>query len=450
MDLEKKIDIELNHRKFFSQLPLKLKKGLYLVGGIFSSLYFGKGVKDIDLVVNDVENYKKLLEGHFKRKFHIIIDKKGHKLIKFMMQSTFFDINELERNIINDAKRRDFTINSIYYDIGEKKIMDPLNGLNDIRSRTIKMSSDNFLCLDPVRFLRYYRFIAEYDLIPEEKTNFQIENFSINEVIKMPIERVALEFKKLISLKNSFHTINELEKKQFLTALFPFMKITKEVEQNEYHSFDLYSHSLLALKWAEHYIDKFNYSGDIYTLKLAIFFHDIGKAKTKSIKDQKVHFYGHENVGAEIIRKELKNYSISKKEINKISLLVKEHMYLSYLKFHNTVSEKVIRKFIRKNEDITNELLIIFLSDGAAAHDRIDAGQERFAEIFREKLKEIKEADREKEKKIITGMDLLKLGYKNGPIIGKMIKKICELYDEGKIKDKREAVEYAKKHIKDQ
>ena len=435
---------------FFKELPERLKKELYIVGGLFPALYYHKPINDIDLIVKDVKKFRRELSKYFKRDFHLISDNRGNEVLKFVFSKTHFDITQILENIEKDAARRDFTINSVYYSFAEDTMLDPLDGMDDIKTKLLRMCSPEFLELDPIRFLRAFRLETFYDLKIESRTQKTINSFSMERLMEMPKERLYYEMKKIFNINPSFNIIEDLEKRGVISSIIkPLSLLERDIEQNKYHSFDIYTHSLLVYKWIEHYEKEYDYYNNSFILKLSGLLHDIGKEKTRTMNEKgEYHFYGHEKVSFLEVEEFLKSEPLSKKEKRLLLSLIKDHMDLAYLKFNNNITNRSLRKFNDRTHGSIMEHIILFLGDGAAAHDKRDRGQEDFVKRFLLKLDEFKRMVNKKKKRILSGEDLMEIGYKSGVALGKMLKKINELYLEGKICSKKEALEYAKKILK--
>ena len=135
----------------------------FIVGGYLRNYFLNNTISyDRDLVVEKnsyalAEKIAKKLDGTLVELDNI------NKIYRVCLKDkkNYFDVSEaLENNIEKDAKRRDFTINSIFYDLNEEKIYDPFNGINDIKNKIIKTVNLQNMLDDELRFLRIYRFMS--------------------------------------------------------------------------------------------------------------------------------------------------------------------------------------------------------------------------------------------------------------------------------------------------
>tara|TARA_B100002052_G_scaffold167620_1_gene152603 strand:- start:468 stop:1664 length:1197 start_codon:yes stop_codon:yes gene_type:complete len=223
-----------------NNLVLKLfnifgEKNIKLVGGAVRVALNNAKTKDLDFAVNMKPDLvkQKLEKNDIKFK-----DKsKGHGTISIFSKDYVIEITSLRKDIktfgrkakvgfINsfeeDAKRRDFTINSIYSDL-EGNLFDPFDGVKDLKKNKIKFIGIpiNRIEEDNLRLLRYFRFVGAY--VSNEKQlhltslNTCIENFS--KIKALSKERVQIEFNKLLLSKNVSFVFSILKKHSLLNFL---------------------------------------------------------------------------------------------------------------------------------------------------------------------------------------------------------------------------------------
>ena len=140
------------------------KYDCYLVGGYLRN-YFLNNETSFDRDIVCLKNAKALaLElAEFSDGTFIELDNENEIYRVVLKDKTnYFDISKcLEDDILKDIQRRDFTINSIFYDLNEEKIIDPLNAVKDIENKIIRTCNLQNLIDDPLRMLRLYRFYSK-------------------------------------------------------------------------------------------------------------------------------------------------------------------------------------------------------------------------------------------------------------------------------------------------
>ncbi len=235
------------------------------------------------------------------------------------------------KDIADDLKRRDFTINAIALSVKksgdkmEEEIIDPHGGIADIERkvlRTVGKPEDRF-GEDALRILRAVRISTETGFEIEKETEIAIQK-TAPLLEKIAKERIREEFVKIIMSKEPMKGIITAQNIGILKFIIPELERSIGVGQNQAHAFDVWTHLLKSL---QHGADK-NWSLEI---RLAALLHDIGKPESKRQPADKKDptFYGHEVIGARMTKKILENLKFSNKIIEKVTLLVRWHMFFS-------------------------------------------------------------------------------------------------------------------------
>lgn len=326
----------------------KFENHVYAVGGSVRDLLMGNDIKDIDLVI-DLPDGGVELANYFKEKgychnvviyptygtamFHLnefpdeeieCVMTRGEKYVDKDSRNPVCVFDTLEA----DAIRRDLTINAIYYNVYTGKILDPTGGAGDIvNKRPIKVTNENPDVVfddDPLRILRVVRFATRFNLPIDQLTwNSMVKNVDRLEIISK--ERIQAEFNKIITDKHATKGIEELCLIGAMKYIIPEFIKTIGMEQNDYHFGDVYTHSMSVLGYYHSQMRGEMGKSDLITA-LACLLHDIGKIKTKTIKDGKIHFYDHEYVGYTMISDILKRLKYDNDTIKEVEFLVKNHM----------------------------------------------------------------------------------------------------------------------------
>src|SRR5918911_3403091 len=276
-------------------------------------------------------------------------------------------------SLIDDLSRRDFTINAVAADARSGEIHDPFDGRRDLEFGVIRAVGDPLDRMrdDPLRMLRAVRF--ETTLTTPEKP-FAITpdlEAAIEEnarwLSSISAERIREEFEKILISENVARGLRTLVRLGLMSYVVPeFMETVNVEQEHEFHHKDVFEHTLLVTQ---------NIDGDSI-LRKAAFFHDIGKPRTlayehrctycgaKSMHEgaeegecercggrtlpKKIHFYGHENVGAVMARRAMRRLAYSKGDEHAVSHLVANHMRpMGYALARDPWSDSAIRRFIR-------------------------------------------------------------------------------------------------------
>ncbi len=228
------------------------------------------------------------------------------------------------KNIEDDLKRRDFTINALAYNINKRQIIDLYKGQEDIKDKVIRAvgnPNDRFQ-EDALRMLRAIRFSTELNFaISHEIMQAISEN---NEIIKnISFERIRDEFTKTIMSSNSASGIILLQKLGLLKYIIPELEEGIGCIQGGAHKYDVWEHLLQALDHAT----KKDWSLEI---RLSALFHDIGKPKSRRKGTKKEYtFYGHEVVGERIVKQIMERLKYPRNTTERVISFTRNHMFFS-------------------------------------------------------------------------------------------------------------------------
>ena len=230
-----------------------------------------------------------------------------------------------------DLGRRDFRMNAIARSLPEGRLVDPFAGAADIAARRIDILWPEAFREDPLRLLRAAQFAARFDFsVSAETRNAMREAAPL--VTSVSAERVMEELQKLLGLAAKPSSgLRLLEETGILPVLLPEVMEGRNVEQNEWHAYDVLDHNLATLDAVP--------PGDI-VLRLAALLHDVGKPRTKDGP----HFYRHEQVGGDLVRAIMQRLRFSGDATDEVEALVRNHMYVA----DPQLSEAALRRFIRR------------------------------------------------------------------------------------------------------
>ena len=329
-----------------------------------------------------------------------------------------------------DLRRRDFTVNAMALEIGEKEntFVDPFGGLKDIVAKKIRtpISAEELFSEDPLRMMRAARFAAQL--------GFEVDGEVISAIKAMKerltiisAERIRDEFvKTLMSTDPRRGLILMVESGlcEFFLPELPMLRL--EIDEHHRHK-DVYDHSLIVLEQAIEMEERLG--GPNLTIRLAALLHDIGKPKTRAlIEGGGVSFHHHEVVGSKMTKKRLKELRFDRETIDDVSTLVALH-----LRFHGYGSgewtDSAVRRYVRDAGDLLVHLHVLTRADCttrnvrkaqalAATYDQLESRIEQLAQ--EEELAAIRPD--------LNGNEIIEiLGIKPGPIVGKAYEYLLEL-----------------------
>jgi putative nucleotidyltransferase with HDIG domain len=236
----------------------------------------------------------------------------------------------------DDLARRDFRMNMIARRIVDDEIVDPYGGIADIRAGRIDVVADGAFEEDPLRLLRAAQFAARFGYEPTERTRDAMRA-AAGLVLTVSGERIGEEVAKLFSAPRPSVGIEILRETGVLAHLWPELLEGVEVDQNDWHAYDVYRHNLETLDAAG--------TGD-FTLRLAALLHDVGKARTASPRpDGRGNaFHQHEHVGADLVSPMLARLRLPNETVETVAHLVRQHMYSA----DPDAQDRTVRRFIRR------------------------------------------------------------------------------------------------------
>ncbi len=341
------------------------------------------------------------------------------------------------KTIEEDLSRRDFTINAIAFD--GKTLVDPFDGQEDIKKQLICAvgnPGDRFN-EDSLRMMRAIRIASELGFMIDESTTLAIEkNASL--ITKISAERVRDELLKILSSNHVSDGILVLKNTGLLHFIIPELEpafYAPQKSPKRHHIYDVGTHSIMALKHCAS-IDP--------VVRLATLIHDIGKPKTfKKDPSGIITFYNHEVVGARTAKDIASRLRLSKKQIEKVFILVRWHQF--------TVDERqtdsALRRFIRRvGKENLEDMLALRIGD------RLGGGATETSwrlELFKRRLEEVQKQPFTVADLKVDGHDVMKeFDIKPGPLVGKVLNQLFSEVEESKFPNDREALLKRLKELK--
>lgn len=322
-----------------------------------------------------------------------------------------------------DAERRDLTINSLLKDLTSGEILDLTGkGINDLNNKIIRTPLDPNIIFkeDPLRMLRAIRFTVKYNWkLPLSMINAIKSNAKMLSTISS--ERIQEELNKILLTNNPDKGIRLLQITGLSKYIMPELDYLIKLKQNDYHLWDANKHTLMVLK---------NTPNNLIT-RLAALFHDIGKSQAKSIIDNEVHFYQHEDIGADIAKDIMTKLKYPNYIINSVYTIIKNHMRTkSFGKNAELVSDKALRKLQNDLGDHLETTLDLIHADNIShGDDKWKHNLPNQIPSIRNRMKNLGGNFTKKLELPINGNDILKLlKLKPGPVVGNLLKDLTDEY----------------------
>jgi tRNA nucleotidyltransferase (CCA-adding enzyme) len=406
----------------------------YIVGGCVRDALLGEEPHDWDICTSAIPdqvmtvfcNERIITTGLKHGTITLLINGNPYEITTFRIDGKYTD-NRRPDNvnftscILDDLKRRDFTINAMAFNFNEG-LIDPFNGKVDLQNnllRCVGNPNDRFE-EDALRILRAMRFAIKYNLDLDDET-YEATITNKNGLKNISKERIASELEKMLSSGNSVKDIFK-SCADIVSIIIPEMEHCIGFEQNnKFHKHNVYEHILSVVDFCE--------TND-FVIKMAALLHDIGKPLSYTEDNEGFgHFYGHPEISWEISKEVLsKRLRISNEQYEEILLLVKYHdMDLA-------TSRKSVKRALNKlGESTLRKWIILKLAD---RKDHIGFSEEEIRDdleciegvlndiISSQDCFLIKDLS-------VNGSDLINIGYKQGKDIGIVLNLLLQTVIDG-------------------
>ena len=413
----------------------------YFAGGCVRDYLLGKEPEDFDIATtatpDEVERVfsKTIPIGKQFGVLLIVEDGDQFEVATFRSEDSYVDGRRPEKVEFTgpeeDAKRRDFTVNGLFYDPIEKKVIDFVGGVEDLKKKIVKAIGDPEKRFeeDKLRLLRAVRFAANLDF-PIENSTWNAILLKAKEITKVSAERIREELVKIFTRPGAAKGYMLLSDSGLMKVILPEIEDMKGVKQPpEYHpEGDVFRHTFLLIE---------ELSCPSPTLAFGALLHDIGKPPTFVERKGRPTFYEHASVGAKMTKAIMKRLRFSNDDINLVCDSVFYHMKFGDVQ---KMRSGKLKQFVSRNNFL--EELELHRIDCIASHRKLDN-----YEFLNKKLEEYKKEEL-KPKAFVTGNDLIELGMKPGPKMKPILEELYVLQLEGKYKNKDEALKWAKQKIK--
>jgi len=454
---------------------MKHKIKAWIVGGYPRDMLLKKNTPDIDIVLQG--NARQVSEKISKKfKLTLVVLHEEKRIYRLICDGYHLDFSQIRgKTLLNDLSRRDFTINSMAIEInpltskaiatGAKTlIIDPFGGRSALRNKRIDVISEKNLIDDPLRILRAYRLASTLVFGITKKTRRGIRKYS-SLVLHPAKERIRDEISKILSVNNSYGTLDELYGDGVLEKIFPEIRIMKNSPGRFYfHPGGLWEHSLKALRGIEKILsDAKKYfpglSGEITAhistrlvlIKIVTLFHDIAKPATVRKIDGRVRFFGHESVGAKMVKRILTRLRFSGKDVSSAVKMVQHHMRAGNLFQAKFLTHKAVYRFFRDTGDEAVDIFLLSCAD-RLSYVGVTSGikdVEKFIAFAGKMIERYFEFRRKAEQpKLLNGHVLMKkFNLAPGPVIGELLRIVDEYRSAGKIETAGQALHLLRKKL---
>lgn len=330
-----------------------------------------------------------------------------------------------------DAKRRDFTINGMFFNPLQNQLLDYVAGQADLSAKIIRAIGDpvSRFTEDRLRLFRAIRFAVQLGFEMEPATWKALIQLSPSSNVISP-ERVRDELIKIFTSPDPARGFDLLHQSGLLAVWIPELLEMRGCAQSPEHhpEGDVWVHTRLLLT---------HLKNPSPVLALSALLHDIGKPRTsKTDPDGRIRFFGHEGVGARMAEEILRRLRFPNDEINAITACIANHMAF---KDSPNMRVSTLKRLLARPTFL--EELELHRIDCSSCHGQLDIHAFLTAKMTEFSQEEIKP------KPLLTGNDLQQLGIKPGPSMGKILHQLMDEQLEGKFTDRDGALARARELV---
>ena len=430
----------------------------YAVGGCVRDTVLGRVPQDWDITTSAEPAkikalFRKTIDTGIKHgTVTVLINRTGYEVTTYRIDGEYEDSRhpksvEFTDNLKLDLERRDFTINAMAYN-DSQGLVDEFGGIRDLEAKVIRCvgKPGERFDEDALRMLRAVRFSGQLGFVIEADTRQAMVERAEN-LQKISAERIRTELTRLLVSRDAGMLREAYAAGMTKTFLPEFDDMMEREQKNPHHIFTIGEHTIYSIKVMNFFFGEYSgewdgsripqevvsqakkIAGDLnekqhMILCTAMLLHDVGKPKTMTVDEEGVgHFYGHQQAGEEMAAKILRRLAFDNETISMVRRLIRWHDY----RYGTTV--KAMRKTLAKTgKDIMPFLFLVQFSDILAQnpktwekklegiHTAISLWEQVLESGAALEIKDLK----------ISGRDLMGLGIKQGPEVGRILKEILE------------------------
>jgi tRNA nucleotidyltransferase/poly(A) polymerase len=413
---------------------------LYLVGGTIRDLALGSDRGDYDFILQrrDMGFVPRLaleLKGHF---FSIGKDEK-QRVCRILLGTDILDFSAMDGSTIGeDLGKRDFTINAMAYSLHEHRFYFHPGSKADIDEKLIRMVSPDGFDRDPLRMIRGVRYLCTLEDFRLDGKTTRVIRRKTNLVRSIPVERIKAELDRILLSPRPFIAMEELAALGLFSEIFPELGMNQGLGGEILFRMDAFSHYLQFIRYLGHWTE---WNGDLplsveerLIFSYVALFTSMGKILAPRHQRE-----GSPSLLAYEIMTRMK-FSNHFKEL--VQKLMDHHADLLKLS-QARMDQKALKQFIYR-VGIPVRLLITFslLEQRARSSDGQSRKDQKLAQLCH-RIKDLcEEGDIISPPTLVTGSDVIRLGYEPGPIVGYILRYIREKQVRGEIGDREEALAY--------
>jgi poly(A) polymerase len=414
----------------------------YFAGGCVRDLVRGKAPKDIDIATDArPEQVQKIFPRTYAVGAHfgvivVLENELQFEVATFRADGIYLDGRHPAEVRFSspeeDARRRDFTINGMFFDPPNDAVIDFVGGRSDLEARLVRAIGDpaQRFAEDRLRLLRAVRFAAVLDFTIEEATWTAIVR-AADTIGEISAERIREELVRIFLSPQRARGWDLLDASGLMKQILPELEAMKGCEQPpQFHpEGDVFQHTRIMLQLLPDEVS--------LPLVLSVLFHDIGKPPTASVDEEgRIRFNGHDKLGAEMTEALMERLRFSRAEIDATVEAVRQHMVFKDVP--NMRLAKLKRFMARPTFADELELHRVDCASSHGMLDNYEFLQRKQEEFAHEPIIP---------PPLVRGDDLIALGMKPGPRFGEILEAVETRQLEGTLRDREEALAWVKNFV---
>lgn len=338
-------------------------------------------------------------------------------------------------SIYEDLKRRDFTINSIAMNLQTGELLDPHNGIQDLKHHRIKAIGNPVerFTEDGLRLMRACRFTAQLNFTIESNTYEALKECK-NNLKKVSAERIRDEIIKILESQKPSIAFKIMEESGILGIILPELTKCRGILQKGYHDFDVLDHLYYSCDGGP---------PEDTILRLACLLHDTGKPLSLSEDETGLPtFYHHEDLSEKLSTEIMQRLRFSGNDTKRVSHLISNHMF----NYTEDWTDAAVRRFISKvGVDSINDIFRLRIADQFGMTNKSKNSEHLYK--FADRISTLLESDSAFAIRdlAVSGTDLqLEAGLEKGPLIGTILHELLEtVLDDPTLNTKKTLLEIA-------
>lgn len=409
----------------------------FAVGGCVRDSILGRTPGDWDICTSAnpdelkacFEGFRIIETGLKHGTLTIFVDERPYEVTSYRIDGFYSDGRRPDKvaftpRLEEDLSRRDFTINAMAWNprIG---LVDRFGGMEDLRKRLIRCvgKGEKRFSEDGLRIMRAVRFASQLEFQAEEETARALR-LCCPLLSRIAPERIRMEFDKLLLGPGAAKSLNNY--RDIIACIIPEAAPMFELDQkNPYHVYTVWEHTLLAVSHVK----------PLPELKLAAFFHDIGKPGSMTVDPRgSGHFYKHEALSETITRQVMQRLRYDSCTLERVTALVKNHSIVFV-----PACRQARRLLARLGEDLLRLLMELECADVKSQNPRYT--QERLDNIaaFGQTVDQVLAEEQcfSLKQLAANGRDLIDLGIPQGPEIGRILQDLLQQVLEGTLSNEK-------------